>query len=310
MAERDRIEYLCIRGVHRRDLQFQLVRSYSTQNVRRWPKADGSCQVELLAEDGVVLLSEFAEAEERWGCEPGAEDVSWWVTGYIALLRNGQRVRLRRGDFVLLEQEIPPAPSLSLPWRRKTAKRGESLTLNPRVSKPADPSAWVQVVFQWGQRRHHTVGFFAPDEPIRINTENLPGGERCRFVVGYSNGLRSTATATSYFALDPQPPTIHITRPAASDVLRPWQPIELRARVEDLQNPPPDDGDLKWEIDAGDGPKEVAMGSVTSIDPLPVGAYLLRVRHDARGLRSEQKLIISSQKGVDTWADTWADGPL
>lgn len=306
MPEHGVTEFLCVRGVHGRDLQLELVRSYSTSTVRRWPRDDGAYRLELLAEDGSVLLSEVAEASERWGCEPG-HPVTWRVTGYVALREDGRRVRLRLHDVVLLEQDVPPEPSVTLSWRRKQVERGETIVLEPRVSDPIDPSAWVQVVHQWGPRRHRTLGFFAPNEPIRIDTAELPGGEQCRLVVGYSNGLRSATTATGYFRLDPQPATIEIVEPRASDVIRPWQPIELHARVTDPQRPPPHDEELVWEIDAGHGPSVVAAGTVTSIDPLPVGAYTLQVRCPPRDLVAMKKLHVRGQRGVDTWADTWAD---
>lgn len=307
MPDTSMTEYLCIRGWHGRDRRFHPLRSYSTTTVRRWPQGTDGYTVEILDAEGAVLLREPADAEARWPCEPGG-DVTWKVVGYIALVDRAARVRLVGPEDVLYDVEIPEAPTIRLSWTARKVQRGDTISLTPTLSRPATDAAWLDLVLQWGERRYRTLGFYTPDTPIELNTRELPGGERCRLVLGYSNGVRSVSTATRWFELEPLPTKLTIDQPAASDVMRPWQPIELRGRIHDPQQPRQDDDALTWQVfDESKTAVASATGAVTGIDPLPAGIYRLQLSLKDATLVKDQVLTVRNQRGVDRWADRWDD---
>jgi hypothetical protein len=272
------IEYLVISGHLDRAGRFTPRRCRSTPNVREWPVIEESdVVVELLGDDERVLHRELAEVRPDIDCAPG-DAMRWTVRAYIGLRPDAAVVRLRRDDLVLWVAEIPPAPSLRVAAPRARPSRDKRYALALRYSEPRE-GAYVSVVYKWGERRFRSIYIGPPAETLELDLRQLPGGKECRFVVEYSNGLRSAADATREFSLPPLGPSVLIAQPARGDRALADTPVLLEGHVDDPERPGgarPDEH-LLWLIDD----EEVGRGPIWSVDGLDAGRHRVTLRYEA-----------------------------
>lgn len=300
-------EYLVIAGLLDRAGRFTPRRCRSTTNVREWPVIEKSeVVVELLDADEQVLHREPARVTADVDCDPG-DAKRFRLLAYIELRPDATAVRLRRDDLVLWQTRIPPAPRLRLVAARRRPDRKRRYELGLRFSEPYD-GAHVTVVYQWGERRFRTIHVGRPAEVIRLDTSDLPGGPECRFVVGYSNGLRSTGAATRTFSLPPLGPSLTIARPARRDRVPAGTPIHLEGHVTDPERPGgarPDEH-LVWLLDG----EEIGRGPVWSTDALEAGAHEVTLRYETEEPveATVQLRVVASKvptaQGWDDWDPT------
>src|SRR5262245_22445819 len=185
MPSRQEREVLVIRGRLDRADHFAPLRCGSTFYVRQWPEAEGSPYVvELLDHAGRPVNREPAQVRPETRCDPG-EPPRYRLTAYIALREGAEAVQLRRGDQVLWRRPVPPEASLSARLARQRVARQEPARLRLRLSPPED-GAYLQVMYQWGERRFQTAALLPPAAEVEIDLRERPGGKSCRFVVIYS----------------------------------------------------------------------------------------------------------------------------
>lgn len=275
MAARNRhaIEYLAFRGRLHPDLHFELVRSYSTFEVRRWPRVEHpEYFLELRDERENTLLREPVSVNPSPICEPGIAPY-WRVQGYLALREGAHELIFQKGDVPIRSFRVPERPRLSLEWKVTRVRRGRR-TLRAEYSRPGE-GAFIQLVYQWGPRRFQNVGFYRPRRELAVDLGELPGGKRCRLVALYSNGLRAAGAATRYFSLPPHGPTVEIVHPRDGEVLPPWVPLELEADVSDPEAGPPQDDEILWLLDG----REMCRGATASLEKLAEGRHRLTLRY-------------------------------
>lgn len=302
--ETPRDEVLVIKGRLDRAGQFTPRRCGSTRHVRAWPSADSQdYRIELLDANGAVLHFEPVLLEPEIGCEPG-EAKRWRVTAYITLREDAQSVVLRHGEIVVWRSPLPPAPSLEVSAPRRVS-REQPVPLRFAYSEPG-AGAFLQVVYQWGERRFRAIYVGPPRELLEFNLAPLPGGQKCRFVVQYSNGLRSAANATSFFALPLRGPELRIVQPAPRTVLTPGQPLVLEGQVLDPERaggPRPME-DLSWFVDgnlAGHGP-------VAGVDKPGPGRHRIALRYrNAGGVAEIVTGVIVRDQANTVPADDWPE---
>lgn len=273
----DRMEYLVIDGRLDRAGRFTPRRCRSTPNVREWPVVEESeITVELLDAEGAVLHRELARVRPEVDCEPG-DTKRFTVLAYIGLGPEAATVRLRRDDLVLWATDIPEAPKLRVAAPRGRPNRRKRLPLALDFSEPHE-DAHLTVVYQWGERRFQPVYIGPPSEVIEFDLRDLPGGKECRFVVGYSNGLRSTGDATRTFSLPPVGPSVSIAQPARGTSAIADTPVLLEGHVTDSERPggPRPDENLTWIVDD----EEVGRGPLWSIDGLDAGRHKVTLRYE------------------------------
>ena len=303
MAENKRPRYSVIAGSLDRAGRFTPRRSRSTTNVREWPVVESSdVVVELLNPDERVLHRELAQVTPDIDCDPG-DAKRFRLLAYIELRPDATAVRLRRDDLVLWQTEIPPAPRLRVTAPRARPDRKRPYELGLQMSEPYE-GAFVTVVYQWGERRFQTIHIGPPTERLRLQVSELPGGTECRFVVGYSNGLRSAGAATRTFSLPLLGPSLTIARPASRDRVLADTPVQLEGHVTDPERPGgarPDEH-LVWLVDG----EEIGRGPLWSVDALDPGAHDVTLRYEAKDPIEETVRIRVTKPRVPT-AQAWTE---
>jgi hypothetical protein len=307
MAKSAKPEILCIRGHIDRAGVFTPRRCYSTTVVRKWPRAEGSdVALELLDAHLAVLHRTLVEVKEDIDCG-SLEARRLKVTGYIGLSEGAKSIQLVQHNLVMWQRGIPERPSLKVRLARRATRKAPA-EIRCRFSRPSD-GAFLQVLFQWGRNQHQVLGYAAPREALKFNLADLPGGKRCRFVVQYSNGLRSVGDATDYFSLPLFGPKVSILRPRPGITLLPGQPLELQGQVLDPERPggPHPAEELRWWLDN----EEIGCGPVAGVVLPPAGRHRVTLRYlgAPNALASVNVAISKHAPEGSLHPDEWPDLP-
>ena len=297
MAQR---EVLVIRGHLNRAGQFRPRGCRSTPHVRQWPVVeDSEVVVELLDGDDQVLHREFASVRDDVDCKPGAAE-SFHVDAYIELRDDATSVRLRRGDFVLWQNGVGERATLKVSLKKRNRVRA---VVGLSYSEPGDGASML-VVYQWGDRRFDPVYLGPPAEELVIPFAELPGGERCRFLVTYSDGLRSASGLTEPFDVKLRGPRIAIVRPAVEASVVADTPVIFEGMVLDrerLGGPRPDE-DVVWLVDG----ESVGRGLITSVDGLAEGQHTVEMVYAGESRATDRVDVVAVAARTPT-ANTWED---
>jgi hypothetical protein len=294
-------EVLVVRGFLDRAGRFTLRRSRSTPYVRQWPVVEKSdVVIELLDAEGTVLHREPAEVKVDVTCDPGAAR-RFRVLAYVELRADAAAVRLRREpDLELWRATIPEAPKLRISLASRRARDGRRVELALRYSPPGE-GAHLTLVYRWGERRFRPVYLGPPQQAITLSLDDMPGGEECRIVASYSNGLRSAQAATPTFAVPRIGPSVTIVEPARGAAHVAGTPLILEGAVRDEERAggPPHEA-LVWRIDG----KEVGRGLVASVDALTAGRHRVELAYVAEpGARAV--ITLTSRAAETPTANDW-----
>lgn len=305
-------EVLVIRGRLDRGDAFVPGRCASTFYVRRWPEVGESAYVvELLDGAGRTVGREGAEVVEENRCDPG-EAPRFRLTAYVPLRPEAATVQIRHDDRVLWRRAIPELPSLDARLASERVSRDAPVRLGLRFSPPED-GAYVQVMYQWGEGRFASLDIRPPGDEIAVDLAARPGGDACRLVVIYSNGLRAAVAATPEFALEPLGPAVTIHQPPADAALVAGQPLILQGLVLDPERAagarPRED--LVWLVDGDEAGREPVSG----VDSLEPGRHSVVLRYMAgAGVDASVTVTVTPADvpAADEWAawDAWADDPI
>ena len=294
-------EVLVVRGYLDRAGRFTLRRSRSTTYVRQWPVVEKSdVVIELLDADGNVLHRELAEVKRDITCDPGASR-RFRVMAYIELREGAETVRLRRdGELELWRAAIPPAPGLRVTLASRRIGADRKVRLRLRYSA-AGHDAHLTLVYQWGDRRFRPIYVGPPAESMTLDLRDMPGGDACRVVASYSNGLRSAQAATPAFRVPKRGPAVAITSPERGFVHVAGTPLTLEASLRDDERPGgPVFEALLWTVDG----VEAGRGLVASVDGLFAGRHKVELTYRAEPGASAALVVTSRATEVAT-AEAW-----
>jgi hypothetical protein len=303
----DQPEMIAIRGWLDRLGQFSPLHCYSTRYVRQVPEPQTrDYVVELHDQAGAVLARRFARVEDVLNCGRGATE-SWLVTAYIGLIDGAARVILLGDGLVLWQAPVPEVPTLAVRLEERTVSREHPVVLHLELSTPGD-GAFVEVIYQWGEGMYQVLCVQDPSRHLTIDLTGRPGGDQCRFVLHYSNGLRSATATTALFSLPRLGPALTIVEPQDMLTLLPGQPLELAGQVVDDEDPASIDElqqKLSWWFDdahIGNGPVAVVM------KPSP-GKHRIRLRYSGadRAEATGFVLVERPKPGDPVPADEWPD---
>lgn len=306
-------EVLVIRGRLDRAGRFTPGRCRSTPNVHAWPvtdddeacrKAEGrNVTVETLDREGRILHRERAQVRPVIGCEPG-DPQRYRVVAYIELRAEVESIRLVRGDLELWRAPLPAAPRLEVALGRERVVRGKPVGLRLKFG-PRGDGEHLTVVYRWGERRFRPIYIGPPVERLALDLTGLPGGEACRFVVSYSNGLRSAHAATAYFRVPPLGPEVSIVAPDPRVPVAAGTPVVLEGTVRDDERAGGANHDeVAWLVDG----REMARGVLASLDGLPAGRHALTLAYRGEGhAGAEASIVLRVRKAEVATAADWPE---
>jgi hypothetical protein len=229
------------------------------------------------------------------------------VQAYVELRPGAAAVRLvRDGELELWRAAIPPAPKLAISLAqtsRKNVDRDRKVRLALRYSAGGE-DAHLTLVYQWGARQFRPIYVGPPAETMTLDLADMPGGDACRVVASYSNGLRSAQAATPEFRVPRLGPAVTITSPAARGFVHvAGTPLTLEASLRDDERPRgPDYDALVWSVDG----EEVGRGLVASVDGLRAGRHKVEVIYRAEP-GAAASVTVSSRAPEVAAASEWED---
>lgn len=294
-------EVLVISGRIDRTGRFLPGRCRSTRHVHRWPRVVESAYVaELLDRAGEPVHRVPALVVREQNCDT-TDDERYLVTAYLGLSPEAVVVRLRKDDLVLWRREIPEAPALGVRLDTGAVSRIRPVLLAFDLSEPGE-GAYLQLMYQWGERRFHTLDVLDARPEVTVDLADAPGGPACRFVVIYSNGLRSAVAATEEFPLEPLGPSVTIVEPSDGAELLVGRHLVLVGQAVDVERAGgARDEDLSWWLD-GD---RVASGPIAGADRIAPGEHRVALRYEGPGGagRAEARITVTAAR-VPT-AEEW-----
>jgi len=262
---------------------------------------DSGVFAELLDRDGVVLHREMARVAPEIECEPG-DAKRFTVLAYIGLRDDASAVQLRRDDLTLWRADIPPAPQLAISLPRGRPIRDTPYPVRLRLSEPYG-KAHVMVVYKWGEARFQPIYTGPPADALELDLATLPGGECCRLVAEYSNGLRSATDATSEFSLPLLGPALSIVQPVPGARIALGASLLLEGQVTDPERrggARPDEH-LVWLVDG----EEVGRGPIWSVDGLDTGSHSAALRYETADQPLEVTVEVRVRKPKTAPAAEW-----
>lgn len=294
-------EVLVIRGRLDRAGRFTPHKGRSTSRVRQWPIVEESdVVVELLDREQRVLHREKAQVIPIRDCEPG-DAQRYRVVAHIELRDDASAVRLIRKDLELWRDEIPDAPQLEVSFVARRIAREKPVVLRVRVSD-GGKDATLTVVYQWGARQFRPIYIGPPTSDLELDLAELPGGDACRFVVSYSNGMRSANAATEMFRVPLQGPMVEITRPAPRELGVANAAVVLQGNVRDDERPGgPREDDVIWLLNG----EEIGRGLIAGTEALEPGKYVIAMVYRAKPGAQAELVLRVPESEVPT-ASQWA----
>ncbi|MFG2394842.1 hypothetical protein ACGFYF_39130 [Streptomyces lavendulae] len=295
------IEVLVIKGRIDRAGQFRPRRCRSTRHVRRWPRAEESVYVaELLDRAEQTVQRAPALVVRELACD-STDDERFLVTAYLGLSPEATSVQLRRDASVLWRREIPEAPGLGVRLSGGTASRTRPVSLALDLSRPGD-GAYLQVMYQWGERRFQTVDVLDARGEVSVDLARLPGGPACRFVVLYSNGLRSAVAVSETFRLEPLGPSVAIVEPRDGAALLVGRHLVLSGQVADPERAGGARAeDMSWWLDGA----LVGVGPIGGVDRLAPGEHRVALRYDGPDRTGQAEVGITVTAARAPTAEEW-----
>jgi hypothetical protein len=313
MPEKNAREVLVLRGYLDRAGMFTPLRMRSTPVVRSWPVVDKAARgslydvrAELLDEGGEVLHREPAKVTRLVDCAPG-DPRQHQVLAYIGLRDDAASARLVRDDLVLWQEGIPEPAALELAVRRVTTRK-RAATLSFSFSRPATDDAHLMVVYEWGQGRFETCYLGPPQDRLDVDLTAWPGGDRCRFLATYSNGMRSAQAVSDFFEMPLVGPELSIVRPDPGERIRAGIPVILEGSVVDRERRggPNADEELWWWVDG----EPVGHGPISSVDALSEGGHVVELSYRPEGSEEERArsgVEVTAAAGREPLAGDWPE---
>lgn len=206
-------EVLIFRGILRDGLKFIPVGCHSTYVTRpaKIPTR-GDYYLALYDAEKRLLSREPVAVAEPSVCanvSPGGSIVE----GRMPLWANGKELRFLKGDTLILSVPLGDPPQLTLKWNEKKVDRRKKYPLTLQFSTPAS-DAYIKILYQWGKSRYLTAALTRPMKKLELEFGRLPGGDECRLIVSYSNGMRTAVAVSDAFSVPLLPPTATDRAPA------------------------------------------------------------------------------------------------
>jgi hypothetical protein len=186
-----------------------------------------------------------------------------------------EAIVFRRDGEEIHRQEVEETPpNIRMQASKRTERRTDLMRVEWTSEGPREPLSHLLRYSNDEGRSWRTVATDLAEPRHVANLELLPGGDRCRFQVVASAGVRTAVTETEPFAIPVKPVQVHILSPTDGTLVTEGEPLTLRGGGFS-----PDFGttafeDVVW-TSSRDGP--LGIGYETLVQNLSVGRHRIKL---------------------------------
>lgn len=192
------LEFIVFRGILRANLRFEPLWIHSTIAAGRRPEAnDSEYFIELRDEENRPVNREQVAATEPV-CNPTSGYLL--IDGRMGIREGATQLLFFKRDILIAGFPIAAPPELTISFDLERVTRSQTHELRLKYSDPA-PNAFMQILYEWTEGRCLTLAMAEPSNSFRLDFSSLPAGEKCRLIVAYTSGLRTTVAKTRPFSL-------------------------------------------------------------------------------------------------------------
>jgi hypothetical protein len=288
--------YIRFVGWLREDGVFTLDPGWETPKITESPRPNGDYSLELLDGQRQVLIAVTPHVDSDV-CQPlGGRMKSLRVLAYLPWRSNGAAVRFRRGDRIVDERPVEPAPP-EVAWETARVSEG-TLHLQWRARHSARLTYAVGIV--QGTRGVKMLERLSATEAA-IPVESIPLQGECQAAVLATDSLRSATAHSGTFVLPAKAPTIVVLRPGTGEVFSEIEGVPLvgHAMTPDGSSLP-DEG-LRWSVDG----VTIARGyRVAWAGNLSVGSHTVEL--SLEGERAVTNRVVVTIRAMSPEEAEWA----
>lgn len=261
-----------------------------------------------------VALDEADETLSRVPAPRTAQPIcpggtQWRLAALLPVPDDAASVAVLAGGNEVLRRAIPPPAAVSVDVGPSRRLARHATTVDVGIEGPT-PVPGAYLVANWGApgRPPVTLGLVpvvdreAPVFPLDLTT--LPGGDGCRLMVSYFDGIRQTTTSADDLFLETREPVPVISSPGSGMELLSGAWLDLQGRLDGDGDP----DSLEWFADD----ESVGTGTTAGVTGLGPGTHTITLRYHAAEVAVE---ILVRPAPVDeavtpTWEPPWRSSPL
>jgi hypothetical protein len=294
-------EFLVVHGFLDNGFNFVPWLFYSQPVPLSLPETNATYRLVLFDKEGQVLNRATVSAlNER--CD-SLDPLTYVIKGSIALRPHAAQVKLFNEDIVLWQSPVRDAPTLEIVEFKPPENRKVPAQLTLRHSQVFE-GAFYNVIYEWAERQSRLISCIAPKATLNLDLANLPGGEKCRVWVQFSNGLRSVQASTDFFEMSLLGPKLRIVSPQEGATLLPGQPLMMQGQVVDAELPggANSDADLTWWLEE----QSTGAGSSACLFAPAAGEHVVRLRYESKSAEVSVKISVKQwEPGMPVPAAQW-----
>lgn len=254
--------------------------------------AEGVYRVELLDQNGIVLVSQFFDPVPMFDAVQKDSDMGAGVPVAIRWTDEATRLIVFHDAEIILERQIEPTPprlkiyldigkgpltgEIDLSWLAESEHGIASVFV--RYS-PNGVDNWIGIPVQHGAKQQ------------RINLDELPGGEECLIEVFASSGIRTASVRSRTFSVARKVDAPLILKPIHDTSVQLGEPVEMFGVP---QSPADDPRLLIWSSNI-DG--QLGTGSRFIVEGLSSGHHKIELRSETRAdCIAQINIVVESAK--------------
>jgi hypothetical protein len=259
----------------------------SRELVKAWPQPTESTEwaVAALDHEGGVLARALAAAANVPICR--TEEFANYVSALLPLPDSAATVVVLHGDSEVYRRTVPQPSRITFSERVSKSLRRGRLRVTLRIDGPA-PAEGAHVVARWEARGADAapLGIIPATDAaltLDVSLDDVPGGEDCRLVAVYHDGVRAVSISSGPVSLS--------RRPARPILILPYEGLQVGDRgciplEADIEGDAEPDS-VEWLIDGN----VVARGRRAVAQGIAIGPHVVSVRCGAAEARADINVI-------------------
>jgi len=275
------------------NMTFEKKLGWETSQIAHEPQeGDGTYSLELKDKQGSTLVSVSPSVDFNRRCRSSIKTLRYdRITAYIPVHEKAEKLVFRRGEMILYEEEISPAPpKIHISELKKIGKAKVSIEWS--ADHPQGKPLRYNVMYIPDEKQGVLLSRGLAEKKLVVDLSRSPGSNNGRILVVATDGTRSAFDISSVFQIPFKPPSLWIQRPYPNQVFSADQPVSLCGAAFNISGIGLPDEGLVWRVDEEVKFKGVRLASIESLQP---GRHKIALEYVAPGnkkLQGRQEIII------------------